>query len=74
MHRASQGYVEQRTALINRIRGLLSELRIVLPLKAATVRRQAHKHLEDLPGSVHQGPLQATQPRMTVRSFAVHMP
>jgi hypothetical protein len=41
--------VEQRTALINRIRGLLSELGFVLPLKAATVRRQAHKHLEDLP-------------------------
>lgn len=45
-----QGYVEQRTAIINRIRGLLSELGIVLPLKAATVRREAHKHLEDLPG------------------------
>ena len=35
VHRARQGYVEQRTALINRIRGLLSELGIVLPLKAA---------------------------------------
>lgn len=50
VHRARQGYVEQRTALVNRIRGLLSELGIVLPLKAATVRREAHKHLEDLPG------------------------
>jgi transposase len=50
VHRARQGYVQQRTALINRIRGLLSELGIVLPLKAATVRREAHKHLEDLPG------------------------
>lgn len=50
VHRARQGYVEQRTAQINRIRGLLSELGIVLPLKAATVRREAHKHLEDLPG------------------------
>ena len=50
VHRARQGYVEQRTALINRIRGLLSELGIVLPLKAATVRREAHKYLEDLPG------------------------
>ena len=49
VHRARQGYVEQRTALINRIRGLLSELGIVLPLKAATVRRQAHQHLGDLP-------------------------
>ena len=50
VHRARQGYVEQRTAQINRIRGLLSELGIVLPLKAATIRREAHKHLEDLPG------------------------
>lgn len=50
LHRARQGYVEERTALINRIRGLLSELGIVLPLKAITVRRQAHQHLEDLPG------------------------
>jgi transposase len=50
VHRARQGYVQQRTALINRIRGLLSELGIVLPLKAATVRREAHQHLEDLPG------------------------
>jgi transposase len=50
VHRARQGYVEQRTALINRIRGLLSELGIVLALKATTVRREAHKHLEGLPG------------------------
>ena len=50
VHRARQGYVEQRTALINRIRGLLSELGIVLPLKASTIRREAHKVLEDLPG------------------------
>ena len=38
------------TALINRICGLLSELGIVLPLKAATVRREAHQHLGNLPG------------------------
>ena len=36
--------------MINRIRGLLSELGIVLPLKATNVRQQAHQHLEDLPG------------------------
>jgi hypothetical protein len=29
-----QGFVVQRTATLNRIRGLLSELGIVLPLKA----------------------------------------
>lgn len=36
--------------MINRIRGLLSEFGIVLPLKAATVRRQAGACLEELPG------------------------
>ena len=50
VHRARQGFVEQRTATINRIRGLLSEFGVVLPLKAATVRRRACECLEDLPG------------------------
>ena len=50
VHRARQGYVVTRTATINRIRGLLSELGIVLPLKAEVVRRDAAQHLEDLPG------------------------
>ena len=50
VHRARQGYVQARTACINRVRGLLSELGIVLPLKAATVRRAAGATLEDLPG------------------------
>jgi transposase len=50
VHRARQGFVAQRTATINRIRGLLSEFGIVLPLKAAVVRREAMLQLEDLPG------------------------
>jgi len=50
VHRARQGFIEARTATLNRIRGLLSEFGIVLPLKAATVRREACRHLEDLPG------------------------
>jgi transposase len=50
VHRVRQGFVEQRTATLNRIRGLLGELGIVLPLKAATVRREAAQVLEDLPG------------------------
>ena len=50
VHRARQGFVEQRTATFNRIRGLLVELGIVLPLKAAVVRREAMARLEDLPG------------------------
>ncbi|WP_218512055.1 IS110 family transposase [Variovorax sp. dw_308] len=50
VHRVRQGFIEQRTATINRIRGLLSEFGVVLPLKAETVRRQAMTCLEDLPG------------------------
>jgi transposase len=42
--------VEARTATINRIRGLLSEFGIVLPQKAEVVRREAGRHLDDLPG------------------------
>lgn len=50
VHRARQGFVEQRTATLNRIRGLLAEFGVVLPLKAAVVRREATRYLEDLPG------------------------
>jgi transposase len=50
LHRVRQGFVEQRTATINRMRGLLAEFGVVLPLKAQTVRRQAGACLEDLPG------------------------
>lgn len=53
VHRARQGFVQQRTASFNRIRGLLSEVGIVLPLKAATVRTQVAALLEDLPGWVN---------------------
>lgn len=53
VHRARQGLVMARTAALNRIRGLLSEFGIVLPLKAATVRRQAAAVLEELPGQAN---------------------
>lgn len=50
VHRVRQGFVEERTATINRARGLLSEFGIVLPQKADTVRRTAHLALERMPG------------------------
>ena len=50
VHRVRQGFVTARTATINRIRGLLAEFGVVLPLKADVVRRQAAAQLEDLPG------------------------
>src|SRR5215831_13111803 len=49
LHRVRQGFVEERTATINRIRGLLSEFGVVLPLSSDVVRRKAHAALEELP-------------------------
>jgi transposase len=49
LHRVRQGYVEQRTATINRIRGLLAEFGMVLPQRAAEVRRGAVVLAEQLP-------------------------
>ncbi len=50
IHRVRQGFIETRTATINRTRGFLSEFGVVLPQKAEVVRREAGRHLEDLPG------------------------
>ena len=50
LHRAHQGYVAERTALINRVRGLLSELGIILPQSYKAFKQGVHQVLEDLPG------------------------
>ena len=50
LHRVRQGFVEERTATINRIRGLMSEFGIILPQRAEVVRKQAHALTERLPG------------------------
>ena len=50
LHRTRQGFVEERTATYNRLRGLISEFGIVLPQKVASLRRSIGAHLEDLPG------------------------
>jgi transposase len=49
LHRVRQGFVVERTALINRLRGLLSEFGVVLPLRAVSVRRQAAHAAESVP-------------------------
>jgi len=49
VHRARQGFIAERTALINRIRGLLAEFGVVLPLRSDVVRRQALPAAEALP-------------------------
>jgi transposase len=49
LHRVRQGFVVERTAVINRLRGLLAEFGVVLPLRSVTVRRQAAQTAEGLP-------------------------
>lgn len=49
MHRVRQGFVMEKTATINRLRGLMSEFGVVLPLRSVTVRRQAAAAAENLP-------------------------
>ena len=50
LHRTREGFVEERTATYNRLRGLIAEFGIVLPQKVACLRRNIGAHLEDLPG------------------------
>ena len=50
LHRTRQGFVEERTATYNRIRGLLSEFGVILPQSPERLRRQIAAHLDVLPG------------------------
>lgn len=50
LHRTRQGFIEERTACYNRLRGLISEFGIVLPLKVERLRRDIGAHLDALPG------------------------
>jgi transposase len=49
LHRVRQGFVVERTAAINRLRGLMAEFGVVLPLRSVTVRRQATQAADALP-------------------------
>jgi transposase len=51
-HRVRQGFVEERTATINRLRGVLAEFGQVLPQRASAVRRGLAARLEYLPSRV----------------------
>jgi len=49
LHRVRQGWIEERTATINRMRALLTEFGVVLPNRAPHVRRGARLAGEGLP-------------------------
>jgi transposase len=44
LHRGRRGFIEDRTATVRRIRGLLSELGVVLPRTTNVVRAVRAKH------------------------------
>lgn len=81
LHRTRQGFVAERTATYNRLRGLLSEFGAVLPLKVERLRHELPAHLEALPAAVrgciedllaHAGELDAKIARydIAIRSLA----
>lgn len=49
LHRVRLGFVEERTATINRVRGLMAEFGVVLAQRAIEVRRRAASSLDALP-------------------------
>src|SRR6266571_1180737 len=49
LHRVRQGWIEERTATINRLRAVLTEFGVVLPNRAQYVRRGAMAAAEGLP-------------------------
>jgi transposase len=52
LHRVRQGFVEERTATLNRLRGLLAEFGHVLPLRPSELYRRVPQLLEKLPTRV----------------------
>jgi len=50
LHRTRQGFVEERTAAYNRLRGLLAEFGVALPQSPERLRREITAHLDALPG------------------------
>ncbi|MDB6159375.1 MAG: family transposase [Gammaproteobacteria bacterium] len=47
LHRARQGFVVERTAQVNQIRGLLAELGLVMPVGIRCIERKLPEFLED---------------------------
>jgi transposase len=55
LHRVRLGFIEERTATVNRLRGLLAEFGIVMAQAVAEVRRQVPRVREQLPAIVARG-------------------
>lgn len=57
LHRTRQGFVEERTATYNRLRGMLSEFGVILPQSPERLRLHIPVHLDSLPGWARGGVL-----------------
>jgi transposase len=47
LHRMRTGFVEERTALVNRLRGLPAEIGVLLPQGIHQLRKHHVEHIED---------------------------
>ena len=56
LHRVRQGFIVERTATLNRVRGLMAEFGFVLPNGAEQLRRQVPSLVEQLPTRVASRP------------------
>ena len=63
LHRVRQGFVAERTAVVNRIRGLLAEFGVVLPQRVESIRHGLHESTERLPDLA----------RRAIRDLQAHM-
>ena len=54
LHRTRQGFIGERTAAYNRLRGLIAEFGIVLPKKIECLRREILVQIEALPSGVQR--------------------
>lgn len=54
LHRTRQGFIKERTASYNRLRGLVSEFGLIAPQSTEQLRKLAREHRENLPRWVSQ--------------------
>lgn len=54
LHRTRQGFIEEKTAAYNRLRGLISEFGVIASQSTAALRYAAARHKDSLPAQVRQ--------------------
>ena len=72
LHRVRLGFIEERTATINRVRGLLMEFGAVLPQREIEAHAQRDERAQRIPALSGVGPVTASgvSPRRAIRICA----